>query len=310
MVTPVAKRQAVAHLCSSFEVSQRRACAVIGADRTSVRYRSVRPDDVVIRARLRELANIRRRFGYRRLLLLLRIDGVSINHKKLRRLYAEERLQVRRRGGRKKTLRTRAPMTLPQGPNHRWSLDFVSDVVRQPALPHVGRCGRLHPRVHRIGCRYVALGHKGRPRARCGDRPAWSPTNDRQRQWYRIYQHGYLAMVTAEQDRMALHRTRQAAAERIRRKLQWAPARRTPERDVVLVPQPCPRSPCRMAGRLQHRPPAQRDRQSSTGTYAKLNATDMQRDGTHELIWGSAPRPVASSSHTGSNDQRILPIAG
>jgi putative transposase len=129
MMTPVAKRQAVAHLCSSFEVSKRRACAVIGADRTSVRYRSVRPDDVVIRARLRELANIRRRFGYRRLLLLLRIDGVSINHKKLRRLYAEERLQVRRRGGRKKALGTRAPMTLPQGPNHRWSLDFVSDTL-------------------------------------------------------------------------------------------------------------------------------------------------------------------------------------
>jgi putative transposase len=53
----------------------------------------------------------------------------NFNHKKLRRLYAEERLQVRRRGGRKKTLGTRAPMTLPQGPNHRWSLDFVSDTL-------------------------------------------------------------------------------------------------------------------------------------------------------------------------------------
>lgn len=56
------------------------------------------------------------------LLLLLRIDGISINHKKLRRLYAEERLQVRRRGGRKKALGTRAPMTLSQRPNYRWSL--------------------------------------------------------------------------------------------------------------------------------------------------------------------------------------------
>ena len=50
-----------------------------------------------------------------------------MNHKKLRRLYREERLQVRRRGGRKRALGTRAPMTLPQGPNQRWSLDFVSD---------------------------------------------------------------------------------------------------------------------------------------------------------------------------------------
>lgn len=52
-----------------------------------------------------------------------------MNHKKLRRLYAAERLQVRRRGGRKRALGTRAPMTLPQGPNQRWSLDFVSDTL-------------------------------------------------------------------------------------------------------------------------------------------------------------------------------------
>ena len=88
MVTPVARRQAVAHLCSSFEVSQRRACEVIGADRSSVRYLSLRPDDAAIRARLRELASVRRRFGYRRLLLMIRSEGVLINHKKLRRLYA------------------------------------------------------------------------------------------------------------------------------------------------------------------------------------------------------------------------------
>ena len=129
MVTPAAKRQAVAHLCSSFEVSQRRACEVIGADRSSVRYLSSRPDDSVIRSRLRELAAVRRRFGYRRLLLMIRSEGVLINHKKLRRLYAEERLQVRRRGGRKRALGTRAPLTLPQGPNQRWSLDFVSDTL-------------------------------------------------------------------------------------------------------------------------------------------------------------------------------------
>jgi putative transposase len=50
-----------------------------------------------------------------------------MNHKELRRIYREERLQVRRRGGRKRALGTRAPMTLPQGSNQRWSLDFLSD---------------------------------------------------------------------------------------------------------------------------------------------------------------------------------------
>ena len=88
---------------------------------------SCRPDDAAVRARLRELAAIRRRFGYRRLHILLTREGIIMNHKKLRRLYREERLQVRRRGGRKRALGTRAPMALPQGPNQRWSLDFLSD---------------------------------------------------------------------------------------------------------------------------------------------------------------------------------------
>ena len=127
MLTPAARREAVAHLQSAFEVSERRACAVLGVDRTSFRYRSSRPADAAVRARLRELAAVRRRFGYRRLLVLMRREGLTMNHKKFRRLYREERLQVRRRGGRKRALGTRAPLTIPQGPNQRWSLDFLSD---------------------------------------------------------------------------------------------------------------------------------------------------------------------------------------
>jgi putative transposase len=96
-------------------------------DRTSVRYRSIRPDDAAVRTRLHELAAVRRRFGYRRLHILLAREGVTMNHKKLRRLYREERLQVRRRGGRKRALGTRAPLAIPQGCNQRWSLDFLSD---------------------------------------------------------------------------------------------------------------------------------------------------------------------------------------
>jgi len=85
MVTPVARREAVAHLCQTHEVSQRRACTAIVAERSSVRYRSLRPDDGAVRARLRELAAIRRRFGYRRLHILLRREGMHLNHKRLPR---------------------------------------------------------------------------------------------------------------------------------------------------------------------------------------------------------------------------------
>jgi putative transposase len=129
MVTPAARREVVAHLCAVHGVSQRRACRLIGAERRSMRYVSRRPDDGAIRRRLRELAAVRRRFGWRRLQVLLRREGIVVNHKKLRRLYGEERLQVRRRGGRKRALGTRAPMALPQGANQRWSMDFVSDML-------------------------------------------------------------------------------------------------------------------------------------------------------------------------------------
>ena len=109
--------------------SQRRACALIGMHPKTYRYQSQRPEDAAVRERLKALANERRRFGYRRLHILLRREGIEVNHKKLFRLYREERLTVRRRGGRKRAIGTRAPIALPQGPIERWSLDFVSDVL-------------------------------------------------------------------------------------------------------------------------------------------------------------------------------------
>ena len=127
MVTPAAKRQAVAHACAVHGVSERRACKVLGVDRSSIRYRCRRPGDAAARLRLRELAGQRRRFGYRRLHLMLAREGWSMNQKRFRRLYREEKLQVRRRGGRKRALGVRAPLALPSGPNERWSLDFASD---------------------------------------------------------------------------------------------------------------------------------------------------------------------------------------
>ena len=108
-------------------MSERRACQVIGCVRMTIRYRSRRVDDVALRERLRALANERRRFGYRRLHIFLRREGYVVNHKRLFRIYREERLMVRKRGGRKRALGTRAPMLVPLVPNDRWSLDFVSD---------------------------------------------------------------------------------------------------------------------------------------------------------------------------------------
>lgn len=94
--------------------SQRRACRLIGLQPKTYRYASKRTGDEGVRAQLRELASQRRRFGYRRLGLLSARQGVRLNHKKLYRLYKEERLSVRKRGGRKRAVGTRAPMTIPQ----------------------------------------------------------------------------------------------------------------------------------------------------------------------------------------------------
>ena len=129
MVTPAAGREAVAHLRGGLAMSERRACRVVATDRSSVRYRRRRPDDGVLRERLRALAQERRRFGYRRLWVLLRREGHAVNRKRVYRLYRQERLMVRRRGGRKRAIGVRSPMPLPLRPNQRWSLDFVHDQI-------------------------------------------------------------------------------------------------------------------------------------------------------------------------------------
>lgn len=123
------KRRAVRDVMDRHGLSERRACKLAGLDRSTFQYRKQEGGDEALRARLLELAGERRRFGYRRLLILLRREGFEVNHKKLYRLYKEEGLAVRRRKGRKRALGTRRPMLVPDGPNQRWSLDFVSDAL-------------------------------------------------------------------------------------------------------------------------------------------------------------------------------------
>lgn len=109
--------------------SQRKACELVDIAPRVYRYQLTRSDDTEVRRRLVELSAQRRRFGYRRLHILLKREGWDLNWKKLYRIYKEERLTVRKRGGRKRALGTRAPMAIPQGRNQRWSLDFVSDTL-------------------------------------------------------------------------------------------------------------------------------------------------------------------------------------
>ena len=128
MAGPPAKREGVAHLQAVLGLSERRACSIVGADRKMIRCRSRRPAETELRARLRTLANERRRFGYRRLFVLLQQDGEPSGINRIYRLYREEGLTVRKRRARRRAAGTRARSWSRRRPTPagRWILSTTS----------------------------------------------------------------------------------------------------------------------------------------------------------------------------------------
>ena len=127
MVGPAVKREAVAQLRAVMGLSERRACSIVGVDRKTARYSPRRPADAKLRQTLRDLANERRRFGYRRLFVLPRQAGETSGKNRIYRLYREEGLTVRKRRARRRAVGPRAPIPIEARPNARGSLDFVHD---------------------------------------------------------------------------------------------------------------------------------------------------------------------------------------
>ena len=110
-----------------FGLSLRRACRLVGLSRSTQQYQSHRADETPIRHRLRELAEQRKRFGCPRLHVLLRREGLIVNHKRTERLYREEGLSLRRRKRPRRAAGVRVLLPQAQRPNQRWSMDFVQD---------------------------------------------------------------------------------------------------------------------------------------------------------------------------------------
>jgi len=123
------QRQAVEVMRWEGTVSERRACGRIPMHRATCRYQRRRSEDPRLRERLRELAAMRRRFGYRRLQVLRQREGFPVNHKRVYRLYVEEKLGLRRKRGRRRmpTAAARVPLKRPVRPDEVWTLDFTQD---------------------------------------------------------------------------------------------------------------------------------------------------------------------------------------
>jgi putative transposase len=129
MVKPAALRLAVGLVIIDFAMSERRACAALGLARSSHRYRSRKPVPTGLVEQLRAHAAQRPRYGYRRLHVLLRRDGFTVNHKRVYRLYRAEGLAVRRKRRKRLTAERRTLVPVPTRANQHWSMDFMSDAL-------------------------------------------------------------------------------------------------------------------------------------------------------------------------------------
>ena len=111
-----------------YQLSERRACALVGAWRSLVRYRTRRVEPVEQIEMMKNLAAKLTRYGYRRLHVVMVRQGWKVNRKRFLRLYQRERLQVKRRG-RKRSAVARVPLVAAQQINQRWSMDFMRDTL-------------------------------------------------------------------------------------------------------------------------------------------------------------------------------------
>lgn len=127
MVSPQTKREVVAHAMQTHDIGITRVCGLVDISRSLYAYQAKRPDDNKLKLRLSELAGQKRRYGYRRLHVLLRREGWQINHKRTYRVYHEAGLMVRRRRRKRIVGVERVAKVVATAPNHSWSMDFVSD---------------------------------------------------------------------------------------------------------------------------------------------------------------------------------------
>ena len=141
----------MAFLRVGFGLSERRACRILGLGRSVQRYRSVKDDQAPLRARLRDLAATRVRYGYRRLHILLQREGWPVNHQRVLRLYRLEGLALRRKPRKKRPSLPRVPAPAATQPRTEWGMDFLGDRLadgrRFRVLTLVDHVSRVSPAI-------------------------------------------------------------------------------------------------------------------------------------------------------------------
>jgi putative transposase len=125
---PARQREMVDHVRVVWQVSIRRACRALPVERSSYHYRSQRPEQAPLKKRIKEIAETRVRYGYRRIEVLLRREGWQVNHKRVRRLYSEMGLQLRNKSPKRRVkAKLRQDRSAATKPNQVWAMDFVHD---------------------------------------------------------------------------------------------------------------------------------------------------------------------------------------
>ena len=226
------------------KISQRRVCNLVGVDPKTVRRERL-ADHADIRKKMHEIAGNRRRFGYplagngllanrerRRIGIMLEREGFTMNEKKLYRLYKEEGLSVRRRRGRKRARGTRRPMPVPNRPNVRWSLDFMSDtngasrkfrilaVIDDCTRENLGLVADTSISGARVARELTALIRiYGKPDCIVSDRRGSEngPGDRFPEEGHRVHQHGDPQMGRRYRRGLALHRARPIVGKTIRK---------------------------------------------------------------------------------------------
>ena len=237
---PAQRRRAVEHLVDTGVSSQRRACRLVGLSRSVARYEPVERDDLELRSQLKALAQSYPRYGYPTLHQLLRDDGYVVNHKRTYRIYREEGLQVRTKR-RKRLVRPRVPMPVPEAANIRWSTDFVSDQLANGRRIRV--LNIVDDFTRECVLQVVDASISGQRLASELDRLAQRrplPQTLVSDNGPEYTSQGHVPMVTAHRGVPALHPARETHPERFRRELQRQVSRVLPEPELVHQPGRCP----------------------------------------------------------------------